>query len=92
MAQINIRIDDQLKEQGEKLFGDLGMNFSTAFNIFVRQSVREGGIPFAVTTKTEDPFYSAENQAYLKASIADLEAGRGTVVKTMDELKAMESE
>ena len=33
MAQVNIRIDDTLKEQGEKLFNALGMTFSTAINI-----------------------------------------------------------
>ena len=30
------------------MFSELGMNLTTAFNIFVRQSLREGGIPFAV--------------------------------------------
>lgn len=76
MAQVNIRIDDKLKEQGEKLFTSLGMSFSTAISIFVSQSVREGALPFAVTTKT-DPFYSAENQEHLRKAIADLDAGKG---------------
>ncbi|HLV49690.1 MAG TPA: type II toxin-antitoxin system RelB/DinJ family antitoxin, partial [Erysipelothrix sp.] len=44
MAQVNIRIDDNLKDKAEKLFGELGLNMSTAFNIFVRQSIREGRI------------------------------------------------
>lgn len=91
MAQVNIRIDDKLKEQGEKLFTSLGMSFSTAISIFVSQSVREGALPFAVTTKT-DPFYSETNQAYLRKAIADLEAGRGIVRKTMEELENMENE
>jgi len=90
MAQVNIRIDDTLKEQGEILFSALGMSFSTAVSIFVNQSVREGGLPFAVTTKT-DPFYSESNMKVLRASIADMEARRGIVRKTMDELEAMEN-
>jgi DNA-damage-inducible protein J len=92
MAQINIRIDDTLKEQGEALFKSLGMNFSTAFNVFVSQSVREGGLPFAVTIKTDmtDPFYSDENMRVLRASIADMNAGRGIVRKSLGELEDME--
>jgi len=90
MAQLNIRIDDQLKEQAELLFNDLGISFSSAISLFIRQSVREGGIPFAITTKT-DQFYSEINQAVLRASIANLEAGRGVVRKTIEELEALEN-
>ena len=91
MAQVNIRIDDALKEQGEKLFAALGMSFSTAISVFISQSVREGGLPFAVTTKT-DPFFSESNMAVLRASISDMKAGRGVIRKTMEELEAMENE
>ena len=48
-TNINIRMDSDLKAQADALFGELGMNLSTAFNIFVRQSIRDGGIPFAIT-------------------------------------------
>lgn len=48
-TNISIRMDTKLKEQAELLFAELGMNISTAFNIFVRQSLREGGIPFKIT-------------------------------------------
>lgn len=48
-TNISIRMDTELKVQAEKLFAELGMNISTAFNIFVRQSLREGGIPFEIT-------------------------------------------
>ena len=41
-------MDSELKAQAEELFSELGMNLSTAFNIFVRQSLREGGIPFEI--------------------------------------------
>lgn len=52
-TNISIRMDSELKAQADELFNDLGMNLTTAFNIFVRQSLREGGIPFAI--KTERP-------------------------------------
>ena len=52
-TNISIRMDANLKAQADALFNELGMNLSTAFNIFVRQSLREGGIPFEV--KLEQP-------------------------------------
>ena len=41
-TNISIRMDAELKAQADALFAELGMNLSTAFNIFVRQSLREG--------------------------------------------------
>ncbi len=52
-TNISIRMDADLKAQADALFAELGMNLSTAFNIFVCQSLREGGIPFEV--KLEQP-------------------------------------
>ena len=48
-SNISIRMDSDLKAAAEALFEELGMNLSTAFNIFVRQSLREGDIPFKIS-------------------------------------------
>ena len=48
-TNISIRMDADLKAQADALFAELGMNMSTAFNIFVRQSLREGKIPFDIS-------------------------------------------
>ena len=48
-TNISIRMDSDLKKQADILFEELGMNITTAFNIFVRQSLRERGIPFMIT-------------------------------------------
>jgi DNA-damage-inducible protein J len=72
---VTIRLDREVKEQAEIMFNDFGMNLSTAFNIFARQSLRQGRIPFEIY----DPFYSEKNQARLARSIADAEAGKVTV-------------
>lgn len=48
-TNISIRMDSDLKAQAEALFSELGMNLTTAFNIFVRQSLREGKIPFEIS-------------------------------------------
>ncbi len=48
-TNISIRMDSELKAQADALFNELGMNLTTAFNIFVRQSIREGRIPFDIS-------------------------------------------
>ena len=88
MAQVNIRIDDNLKDKAERLFGELGLNMSTAFNIFVRQSIREGRISFEITTHI-DTFYSASNMKTLVESLKEADEGK-FVSKSFDELNDME--
>ena len=48
-TNISIRMDSELKAQADALLAELVMNLSTAFNIFVRQSIREGRIPFDIS-------------------------------------------
>ena len=47
-TNLNIRTDKEVKAQAEKLFDALGLNMTTAVNIFLRQAIRENGIPFEV--------------------------------------------
>lgn len=49
MANLTMRIDDELKKQAEELFNELGMNMTTAFTIFAKQAVREQRIPFNIS-------------------------------------------
>ena len=87
-TNLNIRIDKELKEQAEVFFSELGLNMSSAFNIFVRQSLRQGKIPFEISL-VADPFYGPANMAVLRKSIQEANEGR-FVTKTLDELRAME--
>lgn len=48
-TNISIRMDSNLKAQLMHSSDNFGMNLSTAFNIFVRQSLREGRIPFDIS-------------------------------------------
>lgn len=50
-TDINISMDSDVKEKADALFSELGMDLSTAFNLFVRKSLRVGGIPFELTPK-----------------------------------------
>ena len=47
-TNFSVRMDSDVKKQSEALFGELGMNLTTAINVFLRQSIRVGGFPFDV--------------------------------------------
>lgn len=53
MAKVNtnISIDADIKKQAQELFAELGLDLSTAINIFIRQSLRQHSIPFEITTE-----------------------------------------
>ena len=48
-TNISIRMDSDLKAQADAMFAEFGISLSTAFNIFIRQSLREGRIPFEIS-------------------------------------------
>ena len=48
MAMIQVRIDENLKEQASILFDNLGIDLSTAVRMFLKKSIQVGGIPFDV--------------------------------------------
>ena len=78
MAQVNFRIDDTIKVKAESVCSAMGLTMSTAINIFLTKLANEQRIPFDVAI---DPFYSDENMARLRKSIANLNAGKGKVRK-----------
>lgn len=45
-TNLNIRTDKAVKEQAELIFAELGLNMTTAVNMFLRSTIREHGIPF----------------------------------------------
>lgn len=54
MAQINFRIDDELKEESKKIFDSLGIDLTTGIKIFLTKVVREKGIPFEMTVRKDN--------------------------------------
>lgn len=52
-TNFSVRMDSDIKKQCESLYSELGMNLTTAINVFLRQSLRVGGFPFDV--KIEQP-------------------------------------
>lgn len=86
MANLQIRLDDTLKEKAQAVASDMGMDLSSAIRVFLAQMVKENGFPFC---PSNDPFYSTANQEALQASLAELQAGK-TVTKSLDELRSLE--
>ena len=79
-ASVSIRMDADLKRQFDEFCSEIGMTMTTAFCVFAKTAVRERKIPFEISAeRSSDPFYSAENMALLRASIAQMEATGGTV-------------
>ena len=63
MANINIRVDDTLKQQSETLFEELGLNMTAAITAFLKQSVRLGGLPFTPRIHTRDAWVDYVDRA-----------------------------
>ena len=51
-TSMTIRTDKEIKHKAQQIFSELGMDMSTAVNIFLRQTIRLNGMPFAVTLDT----------------------------------------
>lgn len=76
MAQISLRVDDDVKCNAERTFDEIGLSMSAAINIFLKAVVRENRIPFELSG---DPFYNRENIAELERRVADIESGKSTL-------------
>ena len=75
-ASMNIRMDSEIKRQAQELFAKFGLDMTTAVNMFLRQSIRQQGIPFVLQL---DPFYSEANQERLLRAAERMEKTGGTV-------------
>ena len=64
-TNLNIRTEKDVKEQAERIFSELGLNMTTAVNMFLRIVIRENGIPFPLKLDTPN-----------EATAAAIEEGR----------------
>ncbi|MDG7979323.1 type II toxin-antitoxin system RelB/DinJ family antitoxin [Streptococcus pneumoniae] len=82
---ISIRLDSEVKEQAQQVFSNLGMDMTTAINIFLRQAIQYQGLPFDVRLD--------ENRKLLQA-LTDLDQNRNmsqsfeSVSELMEDLRA----
>ena len=70
----SIRMESDVKKQFDSFCEAVGMNASTAFNMFAHAVLRERRLPFDITTDI-DPFYSENNMEHLRKVIDDAKSG-----------------
>ena len=83
-TNLNIRTDKCIKDQAEEIFAELGLNMTTAVNMFLRTAIREHGIPFELKLDVPNETTAAAIEEGRKL-MADPDAPR---YASMDELKA----
>jgi DNA-damage-inducible protein J len=63
MADLQVKIDDSLRDDAQMVANQIGLDVATAVRMFLVQMVKTNGLPFQVVA---EPFYSAANQRYLE--------------------------
>ena len=89
-ASINVRIEPEVKQQAEDLFGSFGISVTDAINIFLHTSIMEGGFPFTI----RQPRFSPETLAAIQEA-RNIMSGKikAKSYKTTDEfLQALNAE
>ena len=76
-ATLTARVDARDKVDFDAFCSNVGLNTSTAINLFVKAVLRENRIPFEIA-QTPDPFFTEPNLSNVKKSVQELRAGKGT--------------
>ena len=90
MVTVSLRLEDNFKKELDKMCDEMGMNLTTFFMIYAKKALRERHIPFEIEAPL-DSIYSKTNIEQLKRSSEQINNGQ-MIVKTMEELEAMENE
>lgn len=90
MTTVSLRFDDKMKKELDEMCEEMGMNLTTFFTIYAKKALRERKIPFEISAP-KDPFYSESNMKRIRESEEQILQGK-VVVKTMEELEAMEND
>jgi DNA-damage-inducible protein J len=92
MSTINIRVNAKDKEQATNILKDLGLNMSTAINIFIKQIIKRDGLPFEISNPepTEELLEALEEGKKIEEEI---KAGKRTGYRNVKELiEALEND
>lgn len=87
MVNVNIRMDNELKEQFSDFCSNIGLSMSSLFNVFAKKVVKEKKVPFDLVYNS-DPFYSESNLKALDEATRQYHSGQITT-KTFEELEAV---
>ena len=77
LSTLTACVDSQDKIDFDSFCSSAGLNTSVAINLFVKAVLRENRIPFEIA-QSSDPFYLKSSIDYVKKSVDELRAGRGT--------------
>ena len=86
MTTISATIDNEDKNRFENIINSIGLNVTSAISAFVKATIRENGIPFALKAADDPYIYSEENLKYLRQGKAQIEAGNGQVHELKENL------
>ena len=76
LTTLTARVDQKDKADFDKFCSNVGLNTSTAINLFVKAVLREKRIPFEIAL-APDPFFSDANMAYVKKICPEAARGQG---------------
>ena len=74
---ITARVESSDKAKFDAFCSNVGLNTSTAINLFVKAVLRENKIPFEIT-QSVDPFFTEPNLSHVKKAAQELRSGKGT--------------
>ncbi|MCL2878330.1 MAG: type II toxin-antitoxin system RelB/DinJ family antitoxin [Acidobacteria bacterium] len=63
MTRISIRMDEGLRKEADSILNELGLNMSSAVNIFMKQLVRQGGLPFTPMLETNQTVKNKQQES-----------------------------
>ena len=87
MAMVQLRVNDQMKKDAQKVFEDLGLDMSTAIRMFLKRSIDMNGIPFPTENLNWGAYgYEKARQAML--SMGESAKANGISEMTLDEINA----
>lgn len=84
IAKININTDLETKQEAEKIFNALGLNMTTAINVFLKKAIQYKGIPFDLTIETPNEV----TLAAFDEGERILSSPKRKTYKSIDELRA----
>ena len=73
-VNVTVRVDEKVKRDFDDFCNNVGLNMTTAFNMYMKAVLRTRELPFSIT---DDPFYSERNMAHLLRGVEALNAGKG---------------
>ena len=83
-TSVNIKMDEEVKDQAKKLFDELGLDMTSAVNIFLKTAIREQGIPFVLSATDQCKMQSELEKKLrldIKTSEQEFKKGQGIPVE-----------